>query len=46
VPNQALIDHLSLPPFKLLRTDTVGSATRAPAIHLAATPDSPFAAAD
>ena len=46
VPNQALVDSLSLPPFRLLRTDTTGAATRAPAIHVAASPDSPFAPAD
>jgi beta-lactamase superfamily II metal-dependent hydrolase len=46
VPNQALIDKLSLPPFTLLRTDVVGSTTGARSIHVAATPTTPFALAD
>jgi hypothetical protein len=46
VPNQALIDKLSLPPFTLLRTDVVGSTTGARAVHLAATDSTPFALAD
>ncbi len=46
VPNQALIDKLSRAPFTLLRTDTVGSATGARAVHLAATGSAPFDLAD
>jgi hypothetical protein len=46
VPNQALAGRLSVAPFKLLRTDTDGAATRAPSIHVAAVPGSPFAPAD
>ena len=46
VPNQALIDKLSLPPFTLLRTDVVGSTTGARSVHLAATTTEPFALAD
>jgi hypothetical protein len=46
VPSQALVGQLGLPPFKLLRTDTMGSSTGARAVHVAATPNAPFALAD
>jgi hypothetical protein len=46
VPSQALVSQLGLPPFKLLRTDTTGSTTGARAVHVAATPNTPFAPAD
>jgi hypothetical protein len=46
VPNQALVDQLSLPPFTLLRTDKIDKPKTVKAIHLAATGSGPFAVAD
>ena len=46
VPNQALLDGLALPPFKLLRTDAVAKASGAKAVHVAAAGSKPFAPAD
>ncbi len=46
VPNQALLDSLALPPFKLLRTDQVARSSGARAVHLASSGSGAFGPAD